>query len=175
MDNKKEKSIENSPALKRLDGVDKDIFAFFSYLLDIYNHGMFNSLINFIKSDGRILLLLVNSGGLCHPSDISSELNLSRPNVAANLRNMEKEGFITRETDKTNRRQVFVKITPAGLEKYKKETDAIVEVFTMWLKSLRPSEGMHLMSILKKTDEIAKQYEPPKVEEDKIEDIWKLS
>lgn len=45
----------------------------------------------------------------------------------------------------------------------------------MWLKSLGPSEGMHLMSILKKTDEIAKQYEPPKVEEDKIEDIWKLS
>ena len=160
MDNKKEKSIENSPALKRLDGVDKDIFAFFSYLLDIYNHGMFNSLINFIKSDGRILLLLVNSGGLCHPSD---------------LRNMEKEGLITRETDKTNRRQVFVKITPAGLEKYRKETDAIVEVFTMWLKSLGPSEGMQLMNILKKTDEIAKQYEPPKVEEDKIEDIWKLS
>ena len=88
---------------------------------------------------------------------------------------MEKEGLITRETDKTNRRQVFVKITPAGLEKYKKETDAIVEVFTMWLKSLGPSEAMHLMSVLKMTDEIAKQYEPPKVEEDKIEDIWKLS
>ena len=60
-------------------------------------------------------------------------------------------------------------------EKYKKETDAIVEVFTMWLKSLGPSEAMHLMSVLKMTDEIAKQYEPPKVEEDKIEDIWKLS
>ena len=88
---------------------------------------------------------------------------------------MEKEGLITRETDKTNRRQVFVKITPAGLEKYKKETDAIVEVFTMWLKSLGPSEAMNLMNILKMTDEIAKQYEPPKVEEDKIEDIWKLS
>lgn len=167
-----------SPILDPLEnGENKEIYELFKNLLDIYNSGAFDPLIDFVKSDGRILLYLMNCGGQCHPSDLSDGLNLSRPNVAANLRNMERIGYITRETDKSNRRQVFVKITPAGIQNYNDQTNAIVQMVTLWLSMIGEEESKHLITILEKTTAMSKLFnemkkDAPKKEKD--DNVWDL-
>lgn len=168
----------DSPVLDPLaNGDNKEIYELFKNLLGIYNSGAFDPLIDFVKSDGRILLYLMNCGGQCHPSDLSDGLNLSRPNVAANLRNMEKIGYITRETDKTNRRQVFVKITPAGIGCYNEQTTQIVQMVTLWLTMIGEEESKHLIEILNKTSSMAKvleQMNKKNKKKEKDDNIWNL-
>lgn len=173
MDNK-DNGQRHSPALNLVENEDKQVFDFFKSLLSIYNKGLFNPLINFIKADGRLLLFLIEHGGCCHPSQISDGLHLSRPNIAANLRNLEKEGYITRETDKTNRRQVFVKITPAGMDRYLDETGKIVATLSAWLKALGPDGEEQLNKILEITDKLADSIPHTDEKVEKIEKIWDI-
>lgn len=170
----KESVVDASTVFDPMKDVDEDVFLFFKSLLEIYNKGLFDPMISFVKADGRILLFLINNGGICHPSKISEGLRLSRPNIAANLRNMEKEGFITRETDKNNRRQVFVKITPAGIARFEEETSLIVRMLSGWLKALGKDKSKTLLDILKITNQKADKLAVKEIGNKKDKDVWEL-
>lgn len=165
---------ESSPAFASLKGESGDIYEFFEVFLAVYNNGFFDSLIDFVKPEGRILLHLVDNGGMSHPSTIADALGLSRPNVAANLRNLEKEGFITRETDKANRRRVFVKVTPAGMDSYREQTSTIVKTISEWLKAIGPEEEAHLVKILKISKALSEKAKVP-AEQKKVRNVWDIA
>lgn len=171
--NDKRTIVNETTVFDPTKGMDEEVFGFLKALLDVYNKGLFDPMINFVKADGRILLYLVNNGGICNPSKISDGLRLSRPNIAANLRNMEKEGYVTRETDKNNRRQVFVKITPAGIAKFEEETTLIVKSLALWLKILGKERSSKIIEIFRLTNDNAdKLY--VETENKKEKDAWEL-
>ena len=64
----------------------------------------------------RVLKLLDGKPHMS-PSDLADRMSVPRSSVAVILRSLEKKGWLTRNTDPTNRRSVRVRITPAGREK----------------------------------------------------------
>lgn len=115
------------------------------------------------ETDYRVLVYL-NQHDCSHPSTIAEKLSTTRPDVAANLRTLEKKGFICRELDNGNRRQVFVTITEKGKRYLEKVHEQLVNLFKGWFDILGPEETTHLFTILELssqpknfTDEILKR------------------
>ncbi len=130
-------------------GIPQDgssVSKFLTYLLYIYDSGALDPFIQYVGPGPRILLF-IHYRKRCHPSQISAGLRLSRPHVASSLKTLENEGFLTRETDPSNRRQVFVTLTPKGEEVYSHINDNMVQLFAKWFKILGP-ETEHLMRAL---------------------------
>ena len=55
-----------------------------------------------------------------HPSEIAEMLYCDRPTATVILRNMERQGWVTREPDPGNRKRSRIRITPAGRAKHRK-------------------------------------------------------
>jgi DNA-binding MarR family transcriptional regulator len=55
-------------------------------------------------------------GGNVQPGEISHEMNVSTARIATALNSLEKKGFISRQIDTNNRRNILVGITQAGKE-----------------------------------------------------------
>lgn len=132
-------------------------------VIKIRDAGALERFTRLFETDYRVLVYL-SSHEKAHPSVIAEELRTTRPDVAANLRTLEKKGFITRELDNGNRRQVFVTITEKGGRYLEKIHEQLVNLFKGWFQILGPEETKHLFLILELsaqpknfTDEILKR------------------
>lgn len=54
-----------------------------------------------------------------HPAEIAEMLYCDRPTATVILRNMERQGWVTREPDPGNRKRSRIRITPAGRAKHR--------------------------------------------------------
>lgn len=104
-------------------------------LISIYSRGGFVEFLKFAQSSSRVLVL-VDSLGECHPTQISEFLGMSRPNVALTLKEMERKGLIKRKVDEHNRRQLFISLTPRGRSEAAKAMEPLVENIDEWFNTL---------------------------------------
>ena len=123
------------------------IFKFVELIQKIYTQGELNPFIQLVQSDSRILLYLFYHPS-CHPSDISKSLNMSRPNVTANLKNLEDNEMIVRTLNAKNRREIYVTLTAKGMQEFNNRMSKIIGLFQDWLKLLGEEETEHLIRIL---------------------------
>lgn len=86
-----------------------------------------------------------------HPSDMADSLKVTRPNIAANLRNLENKGFIERDVDKANRRQVYVTLTEKGNQYIALCNLQLMYLFASWFKILGDQDTENLFRILEKS------------------------
>lgn len=134
----------------RSKNVSKEYFErFVLALLAIYDRGGFAQFLRFAQSTGRILLL-IESHGKCHPSQIAKALGMSRPNVALSLKSLEAEGLIKRKVDENNRRQVFISLTPLGEIQEMKLVEPLFHMFKDWLDSMADG-GQQIVELLEKS------------------------
>lgn len=87
----------------------------------------------------------------CHPSDMADALKVTRPNIAANLRNLENKEYIERNVDKDNRRQVYVNLTDKGKQYIELCNIQLSYLFASWFKILGEEDTQHLFQILEKS------------------------
>jgi DNA-binding MarR family transcriptional regulator len=83
------------------------------------------------------------------PSEIANVLFCDRPTASVIIKNMERQGWITRERDAANAKQVKVLITTSGLNKLKQLDES--GVFTNMIQPLacfNPEETEKLASLL---------------------------
>ncbi len=64
------------------------------------------------------VLRQLSSREYLHPSEIAEMLYCDRPTATVILRNMERQGWITREPDPGNRKRSRIRIAPAGRAKH---------------------------------------------------------
>ncbi|MCI1219793.1 MAG: MarR family transcriptional regulator [Bifidobacterium sp.] len=80
------------------------------------------------------VLRYLRKHGTATPSQLASALRSSSGRISAVLASLEKKGFVTREVDAKDRRNILVSITEAGLEQSLKDRDearsAICWIFT---------------------------------------------
>jgi DNA-binding MarR family transcriptional regulator len=71
-------------------------------------------------SPGRftLLMLLVRSGGRTSPSELSGRTRFTRSTVTGLLETLEKDGFVVRERDETDRRRLDVVLTDEGRARF---------------------------------------------------------
>ena len=129
------------------DETKKKIDLLMHYVSVIRDNGAFDVFSDLFQTDYRILNYLLTNP-VCHPSEIADALDLSRPNIAASLKTLEAKGWITREIDKDNRRQIFVTITDEGLNILKTSGQKLSYLFASWFRILGEEEVEHLFKIL---------------------------
>lgn len=79
------------------------------------------------KGQPEILEYLVENDG-CIQKDIADNCNLEPATITSALSNMEKNGFIKRESNKNDRRILNVYLTDEGKEAHRKAAEIITEV-----------------------------------------------
>ncbi len=138
---------EQTETLAIDDETRKKIELLMNYINTIRDNGAFDVFAELFQTDYRILNYLLKNP-VCHPSEIADALSLSRPNIAASLKTLEQKGWITREIDKDNRRQIFVKVTDEGLNILKISGQKLAYLFASWFAILGEEEVEHLFKIL---------------------------
>lgn len=118
-----------------------------TYLDRVFANGSLNIFAPLMQTDYRILMHLNRNPG-SHPSIMADALNITRPNIAANLRILEEKQFIRREMDPHNRRQIYVYITEIGKEHLQRISHQLDYLFACWLSLLGEEETEHLFHIL---------------------------
>lgn len=121
-------------------------YELFHLIQTIYNQGFLNPFISFIESQNRILIYLLRYPN-AHPSNISDELNSSRSTIANCLKQLESMGYIERNINCDNRREIYVNITEKGKNYINSMISDICKLFDVWLNILG-EEADHLLKIL---------------------------
>lgn len=120
---------------------------FMSYLNKARDLGELDLFLGLFQVDYRIMQYLKTHQN-AHPSEMAEALKESRPNIAANLRILEQKGYIKRELDQENRRQVYVNVTEEGLGFLHRCDLEMMFLFSGWFQLLGEEEVKHLFHIL---------------------------
>ena len=64
---------------------------------------------------GCVLLYLREAEGVVYSGDLARELNVSTARIAVLLKNMEKNGLLTRSASRKDARRTIIALTPAGI------------------------------------------------------------
>lgn len=84
------------------------------------------------------------------PSELGDDLAVTRANISGLLRGLEKSGMVRREMDTTDRRRIFVHLTPKGKEILQQAWPIYEETVAKLFYPLNHEEQMVLLSMLRK-------------------------
>ncbi len=127
--------------------VQKKLSYLFELINKIYKNGDIDIFSRLFQTDYRILKYLKDFPG-SHPSVLAEKLNVTRSNIAANLRILEDKGLIERKLDKSNRRQIYVYNTSKAETLLKQCDVRLSKLFSDWFEILGEEEVSHLIKIL---------------------------
>lgn len=127
--------------------LEKNVARFMKLVNKARDLGELDIFAGLFQPDFRIMGYLKEHAN-AHPSEMAEALKESRPNIAANLRLLEEKGYITRELDEENRRQVYVNVTEEGLAFLNRCETQMTFLFAGWFGLLGKEETEHLFKIL---------------------------
>lgn len=133
----------------------EDILKFTEYVDKVKETGVLNVFAELFQVDYRILDYLQGHPD-AHPSIVADVLKVSRPNIAANLRLLGSKGYILRNIDGKNRRQIFVNITEKGIRYLNIVNNQCMRLFASWFNILGEEEVRHLFNILELSTDLSK-------------------
>lgn len=81
-------------------------------------------------------------------TDVSRFLSVSKAAVSQMLRSLENKGYITREVDRNNRRNVIVTLTPAGREVLEEQYGEFSRLLEMVVDRLGEDETREMIRIV---------------------------
>ncbi len=118
-----------------------------SYLDKAFSSGTLNLFYPLVQTDYRILVYLEKCPG-AQPSFLADALNVTRPNIAANLRLLDEKKYVVRKLDESNHRQIHVYLTEEGRRHLERVRRKLNFLFASWLEILGEEEIQHLLRIL---------------------------
>ena len=74
---------------------------------------------DYLKGEAFVLSFIDIHNGVVLPGDLVKEMNVSSARIAATLNSLENKGYVTRQINPSNRRQILVEITLKGKDKAK--------------------------------------------------------
>lgn len=143
--------------------ISPQVLEMLTYVEKIFRQGELDEFIDLVQTPNRIMLVLAMKGKT-KPSELSEILNISRPNVTANLRVLEEKGFLTRMINSSNRREVFVTLTKDGMDHFENVIKKITLMFHTWFDLLGEEETQHVLNILRisSDEKVALEYKKRK-------------
>ncbi|MDR2712074.1 MAG: winged helix DNA-binding protein [Clostridiales bacterium] len=101
-----------------------------------------------LQGEAFVLHYISLYGDDVQPGAISHKMDVSSARMAAALNNLENKGFITRQTDLSDRRKVLIRLTPAGKEQAAKNTQKVMEAITQMLQFLGEQDAGEYIRIM---------------------------
>ena len=101
---------------------------------------------------GEIFALdfLASSETEVHPKDISRTLSLTSARIAAILNSLEKQGYLTRNPDPSDSRQLIIRLTEAGREVALEHRGDMIKRMAFMLEALGEEDAKNYVRIQKK-------------------------
>lgn len=107
------------------------------------------------------LQFIARLGGEVLPGEICEEMDVSSARVAATLNSLENKGLITREINKSDRRQIIVRLTQNGQELADTHMQEILREAAMILSQLGEYDAKEFIRIIRKLVDIIPKRETP--------------
>lgn len=111
-----------------------------------------------------LMLLLLDKGGDCPvattPAELADRASVSRATVTGLLDTLERDGFVTREPDPTDRRQMSVKLTVKGQNFMHEMLPGHFRLITRLMSGLTETERSTLARLLTKVSAQAEEALP---------------
>lgn len=92
--------------------------------------------------------------GCVKMSDISDELGLPRPSVTKTIKDMEKLGFVEKNTTTTDGRFVFIRITTAGKDLVDKYVDQYFGELSREFEDISDEDAVNMINTIEKLYEV---------------------
>lgn len=120
-------------------------------LQELYGMELMASLMEFCQGEIRVLLYLkLHQAKEVNPSDLSSQLFVSRQRITSVLTALRKKGYVRMEMDETDRRRMLVTLTAEGdacVSAKKAEVEGYVQRLT---EGLGEKDARQLIGLLQK-------------------------
>lgn len=97
------------------------------------------------------LMMFLQDHGQCSQTQLQAELHIDGAAVTRHLKTLEEKGYVTRERNKKNNREVFVQITPQAifnLTKCEKKYDSIENQLRIQLSDIEIDQLLLLLTKL---------------------------
>ena len=104
-----------------LPGYVNESIATLERILTSDNFSVFERITRISRGEIFVLKILLFKGGTSTPTEISEAMKSTKGRISAILNSLEKKGFIGREIDKDNRRNIIVTLTDSGRDYVMKE------------------------------------------------------
>jgi len=108
-----------------------------------------------MRGEAFALHLIAVSGEQMNPGEISDAIGISGARTAAVLNSLENKGYITRQIDPSDRRQILVKLTEAGMEQEEANRRQLIETIEKMLRLLGEQDAQEYIRISRKMAELA--------------------
>lgn len=109
------------PLDESLPGYVNDSIAILEKTLTSDNFSVFERITRVSRGEIFVLKILLFNNGTSTPTEISEAMKSTKGRISAILNSLEKKGFIGREIDKDNRRNIIVTISGSGRDYVMKE------------------------------------------------------
>ncbi len=100
-----------------------------------------------MKGEALVLQKIYDHGGRVSPGELSQELHMTSPRVAAVLRSLEKKKVVTKSVDPGDRRRFWVELTDLGKEMVKKKRTEFVQDIDDLLDFLGEEDAAELVRL----------------------------
>lgn len=133
--------------------MNKKLFKeFIDNMYQIYNMKVSKNCMEFCQGENRILLKLsMEKNRVLTPSDLSSELEISRQRVTATLNSLKSKNLINMEMGKEDRRRIIITISKEGqdyITEKGNEVEKEMQVFVEKLGETKLKELNELLNII---------------------------
>lgn len=102
------------PLDESLPGYVNDSVAALEMILTSDNFSVFERITRVSRGEVFVLKILLLRDGTSTPTEISEAMRSTKGRVSAILNSLEKKGFVGREIDRDNRRNIIVTLTDSG-------------------------------------------------------------
>lgn len=118
---KERRTIVKLPLDESLPNYVNDSVATLEKILTSDNFSVFERITRVSRGEIFVLKILLFNNGTSTPTEISEAMKSTKGRISAILNSLEKKGFIGREIDKDNRRNIIVTLSDSGRDYVMKE------------------------------------------------------
>lgn len=115
----------------------------------VYYMEAFSQMTEFLQGELYLLKFLAeNTDEEFGPSELSDNLNISRPRITTTISALRKKKFVITEPDKEDRRRLKIKITDKGEKFIEKKQEKVIENFDVFIDGIGADDTLELIRII---------------------------
>lgn len=115
----------------------------------VYYMEAFSQMTEFLQGELYLLKFLSeNTDEEFGPSELSDNLNISRPRITTTISALRKKKFVITEPDKEDRRRLKIKITDKGEKFIEKKQEKVIENFDVFIDGIGADDTLELIRII---------------------------
>lgn len=138
------------PLDESLPGYVNESIAVLERILTSDNFSVLERITRVSRGEIFVLKILLFKDGVSTPSEISEAMKSTKGRISAILNSLEKKGFIGREIDKDNRRNIIVTLSDSGKEYVMNELQECYHIVAHAFEELGEEDSKRFVGLMER-------------------------